>query len=70
MFTILRNIFNLLRNFGDMIATAIRYVGDFFRGIWTSFGYLRDCLALMPSGIAALGMLCLVVAVIYLILGR
>lgn len=70
MFTILRNIFNLLRNFGDMVATAFHYITDFFRGIWTSFGYLRDCLTLMPSGIAALGMLCLVVAVIYLILGR
>lgn len=70
MFTVLRNIYNLLRNFGDMIATAFHYIADFFRGIWTSFSYLHEIVAAMPSGIAALGGLVLVVAVIYLILGR
>lgn len=70
MFSMLRNIFNAIRGFGDIIATAFHYIADFFHGIWTSFGYLRECLTLMPSGIAALGLLCLVVAVIYLILGR
>ena len=70
MFTVLRNIYNLLRNFGDIVATAFHYITSFFRGIWTSFGYLRDIIQVMPSGIAALGMLILVVAVIYLILGR
>lgn len=70
MFTMLRNIFNLLRNFGDIVATGFRYISSFFRGVWTSFGYLRDVISVMPSGIAALGTLIIVVAVIYLILGR
>lgn len=70
MLTMLRNIFYGLVHFIRACVTIVRYVPRGFRAVWNFFGSLRSLLGVFPAGIAALGLLVIIVAVIYLIIGR
>lgn len=70
MFTLIRNIWNGFQAIVRGVVTVLQYVSSFFTGVWRSFRFFRTIISSFPAGIAALGTLCIVVAVIYLILGR
>ena len=70
MISLIIKIVKGLAGFFRGIVTIILYVPKAFRALWAFFGSLRALVGTLPAGLAALGMLAIICAIIYLIIGR
>ena len=70
MIRAIKNIFKGLVRFFRGVITLVAFVPRAFSTMWGFFHTLKSLTSVMPAGLAALGVLALVCAVILLVLGR
>lgn len=70
MIKLLRGIWNGLKAFFQMIQLFVQYLGQGLSFLWSGFAALGRLFGGMPAWLVGILMLCLVLGVVMLILGR
>ena len=63
----IQTVIATIGNFLHMVVDGLSTLGE---TIPSSFHYVKDCISMLPAEVVAPALLCLVVGIVYLVLGR
>lgn len=63
----IQTVIATIGNFLSMIFDSLSTLGN---TVSESFHYVKDCVSLLPAEVVAPALLCLVIGIVYLVLGR